>query len=93
MSHDSQRRKVLKQLGAATITTAAAALSVPVLNAQALTGSLLKGNIKQSVCAWTYGFLSLEQLCDVALELGLGAIDLVAPKDFGLFRYEYRSCQ
>ena len=92
MSHNSQRRKVLKQLGAATLTTAAAALSAPVLKAQIATGLPIKGNIRQSVCAWTYGFLTLEELCDVALELGLGAIDLVAPKDFGLLKTKGLHC-
>lgn len=91
MSNKTPRRKVLQQLAATTLTTAAAALSAPVLKAQPATG-MAKGNIKQSVCAWTYSFLSLSELCDTALELGLGAIDLVAPKDFGLLKEKGLHC-
>lgn len=42
----------------------------------------LKGNINHSVCRWCYDFLSLEELCLVAKEIGLSAIDLVGPKDW-----------
>ncbi|MCD2421653.1 TIM barrel protein [Niabella pedocola] len=42
----------------------------------------LKGNINHSVCRWTYGSLSLEQLCTTVKELGFAAIDLVGPKDW-----------
>lgn len=42
----------------------------------------LKGNIKHSVCSWTYNFLSLDELCIVVKKLGLKAIDLLAPKDW-----------
>jgi hydroxypyruvate isomerase len=42
----------------------------------------LKNNINHSVCAWTYSFLSIEELCKVVKEIGFGAIDLVAPKDW-----------
>jgi hydroxypyruvate isomerase len=41
-----------------------------------------KGNINHSVCAWTYSFLSIEELCKVVKDIGFGAIDLVAPKDW-----------
>ncbi len=42
----------------------------------------LKGNINHSVCQWTYNFLSLEELCKAVKEIGFGAIDLIAPKDW-----------
>ncbi|WP_300600386.1 TIM barrel protein [Niabella sp.] len=42
----------------------------------------LKGNINHSVCRWTYGNLSLEQLCANVKDLGFAAIDLVGPKDW-----------
>lgn len=41
-----------------------------------------KGNINHSVCAWTYSFLSIEELCKVVKEIGFGAIDLVGPADW-----------
>jgi hydroxypyruvate isomerase len=42
----------------------------------------LKGNINHSVCQWTYGFLSVEELCKVANDIGIPAIDLMGPKDW-----------
>jgi len=41
-----------------------------------------KGNINHSVCQWTYGFLPIEELCQVVKKIGFGAIDLVGPKDW-----------
>jgi hydroxypyruvate isomerase len=42
----------------------------------------LKGNINHSVCQWTYNHLRLDELCVMVKKLGLGAIDLIAPKDW-----------
>jgi len=39
----------------------------------------LKGNIKQSVCQWTYHKMPLDELCQTVKELGFSAIDLVGP--------------
>ncbi|HEX4877080.1 MAG TPA: TIM barrel protein [Chitinophagaceae bacterium] len=42
----------------------------------------LKDNINHSVCAWTYNFLSLDELCKTVKKIGFSAIDLLAPKDW-----------
>lgn len=42
----------------------------------------MKGNINHSVCAWTYNFLSIEELCQAVKKIGFSAIDLVGPKDW-----------
>ena len=42
----------------------------------------LRGNIRHSVCQWTYNFLSVEELCKVVKKIGFNAIDLIAPKDW-----------
>ncbi|MGZ3958904.1 MAG: hydroxypyruvate isomerase, partial [Flavisolibacter sp.] len=34
----------------------------------------LRGNIHHSVCRWTYGFLSLDELCTVVRNIGFSAI-------------------
>lgn len=44
----------------------------------------LKGNINHSVCRWTFGFLSLDELCQLCQEIGIKAIDLVGPTDWGI---------
>lgn len=46
----------------------------------------LKNNINHSVCRWTYNFLTLEELCVLAKEIGLKAIDLVGPKEWQILK-------
>ncbi len=74
-----RRRAALRSL-----LTGAAGLTLP-----ATTGFIspdeqtpLKGNIRHSVCSWTYDFLSLDELCRVVKQIGFAAIDLVAPDGF-----------
>ena len=42
----------------------------------------LKGNINHSVSRWTFGYLTLDELCIAVKEIGFSAIDLVGPKDW-----------
>ncbi|MCW3082085.1 TIM barrel protein [Segetibacter sp.] len=42
----------------------------------------LKGNIRHSVCYWTYNFIPLDELCARVKEIGFAAIDLAGPKDW-----------
>lgn len=42
----------------------------------------LKGNIRHSVCYWTYNFIPLDEMCVTVRKLGLKAIDLLPPKDW-----------
>lgn len=44
--------------------------------------SPLKGNLKQSVCRWTFPKHSVAQLCGVVKDIGFSAIDLVGPEDW-----------
>jgi hydroxypyruvate isomerase len=46
----------------------------------------LKNNINHSVCRWTYNFLSLEELCVLAKQIGLKAIDLIGPKEWHVLK-------
>jgi len=46
------------------------------------TSHRLKGNIRHSVCHWTYNFLPLDELCAAVKKIGFSAIDLVGPKDW-----------
>ena len=75
-----QRRTLIKNVlltGTAIATTPAAALASCEAPANA---PALKGNIHHSVCAWTYSFLSLDELCQTVKKIGFSAIDLVGPK-------------
>jgi hydroxypyruvate isomerase len=46
----------------------------------------LKGNINQSVCRWCFDELSVEELCNLAREIGLVGIDLLGPTDWPILK-------
>ena len=78
------RRKVLKRLVVGgSVVTGASAISWAE---KKWYNSALKGNINHSVCQWTYNFLPLEDLCKAVKNIGFGAIDLIAPKDWPMLQ-------
>jgi hydroxypyruvate isomerase len=81
MSHNQDRRKALKNIMAGSAAIAAAPL-LSSFNMENKKEKALKGNINHSVCQWTYGFLSVEELCKIAKNIGITAIDLMGPKDW-----------
>ena len=83
MSTTITRRSLLKTLAGGTLGLALA----PAMSHAKLT-SPLKGNIRHSVCRWTYGMLPLEDLCLVVKDLGFGAIDLVGPAEWDVLKKE-----
>ena len=46
----------------------------------------LQGNIHHSVCRWCYDSIPLETFCKSVKEIGIPAIDLVAPKDWPMLQ-------
>jgi hydroxypyruvate isomerase len=50
------------------------------------------GRLKQSVCRWCYGKVSLEDLCKEAKRLGLVGIDLLGPDDFATLKEHRLVC-
>ena len=77
------RRSLIKNIAVGSITLGTTG-SLPVFaenNSSKQSGSL-KGNIKHSVCRWTYSFLSLDELCSEVKKIGFNAIDLVGPKEW-----------
>jgi len=85
----ASRRKLLKQLGLGSLVATSGVATAGIIP---LGSSSLKGNINHSVCSWTYGFLSLSQLCDIARSIGIGAIDLVKPADFAILKEKNIDC-
>jgi hydroxypyruvate isomerase len=81
----SSRRSVIKNIVAGTAGIGLLGASQQAL-AKAMEDQPLKGNINHSVCRWTYDFLSLEELCILAKEIGLKAIDLIGPKDWHILK-------
>lgn len=80
------RREVIKSIiaGSAAISTAGMLSSFAKPNKNE--PFMLKGNINHAVCRWTYSFLSLEELCKVAKNIGIKAIDLVGPKEWDVLK-------
>ncbi len=85
----TSRRKILKQLAAGTLATAV--VPFQACATETMKEKELKGNINHSVCAWTLGQLSLDELCIEVKKLGLKAIDLVAPKDWPILQKAWYS--
>jgi len=78
------RRELLQTAAAATAATAAGGWIgvTPGQAASAERRAVNSGRIKQSVCRWCYGKISLEDLSGAAKRLGLVGIDLLGPADF-----------
>lgn len=77
------RRNMLKTLGSAAVMSGMAPLT-SFSNENKM--NALKGNIKHSVCRWTFGALSLDELCREIKSIGFTAIDLVGPKDWPVLK-------
>jgi hydroxypyruvate isomerase len=71
------RREWLKRGGAAALGTA---LGAPDL--ARLRPDLPAGRLKQSVCRWAFGGVTLPDLCKAGAAMGLAAIDLLQPADW-----------
>ncbi|HLX90369.1 MAG TPA: TIM barrel protein [Puia sp.] len=84
MPKKHSRRSAIKSFvaGTAALGTAAILPSYALSENKIQNKSSLKGNINHSVCQWTYGFLSLDDLCKVVKQIGFSAIDLLGPKDW-----------
>jgi hydroxypyruvate isomerase len=79
------RRTVIKTLASSAAgLTIAGKLSASETEVEQLTG--LKGNIKHSVCWWTYNFIPLDELCLAVKKIGFHAIDLVGPKEWPILQ-------
>ena len=79
MNTSITRRSLLKTLAGGTLGLA---LAPGFTHASAPR----KGNIRHSVCRWTYGMIPLEDLCGVVTDLGFSAIDLVGPAEWDILK-------
>jgi hydroxypyruvate isomerase len=80
----TSRRKLIKNmLAGSTALVAGQSFASSLPSGPQNIGPLkLKGNINHSVCRWCYNDIPLDVLCQSVKEIGFGAIDLVAPKDW-----------
>ena len=82
------RKEMIGRLTAGTLGAGVSSL-LPTLKAMNLPAEdplNLKGNINHSVCRWTYGQLSLDELCRAVKDIGFSAIDLVGPSEWDILK-------
>src|SRR6187399_3751999 len=83
----SNRREALKKIAAGTAAVTVAPFISSFATEESNSKKLkLKGNINHSVCQWTYNHIPLEELCVEVKKIGIGAIDLIAPKDWPMLK-------
>ena len=82
MTFDSGRRSSFKKM----ILGGAAVGSLSSFEMKEETPFKLKGNINHGVCAWSMRPLSLEELCANIKKVGVGAIDLIGPKNWEILK-------
>ena len=83
----SNRRDALKKIAAGTAAATVAPFISSFATEETTSKKLkLKGNINHSVCQWTYNHIPLEELCAEVKKIGIGAIDLIGPKDWPMLK-------
>jgi hydroxypyruvate isomerase len=65
-----------------TRRSAVRSVAAGALAASSQSAAPLKGRLKQSVSRWCYGKMSLDDLCQAAVRIGLKGIDLIDSKDW-----------
>lgn len=68
--------------GSAALATGTQLLSSFTPISKSLDSLKLKGNIHHSVCRWCYDSIPLDEFCQGVKDIGIPAVDLVAPKDW-----------
>jgi hydroxypyruvate isomerase len=82
MTQKQNRRTLLKNIALGTSAAIAAPAISFAKNFEKEKKYQLKGNINHSVSRWTFGYLSLDELCNAVKKIGFSAIDLTGPKDW-----------
>ncbi len=86
------RRKMIKTVTAGVLLMAGGGPLSCAAAERSSKKNTLKGNINHSVCQWTYGFITLDELCIYAKSIGLHAIDLLASKDWPTIQKHGLTC-
>jgi hydroxypyruvate isomerase len=82
MTFNSGRRSSFKKI----VFGGAAVGTLTSLDWKEMQPPMLKGNINHGVCAWSMRPLTLEELCANIKKVGVGAIDLIGPKNWDILK-------
>ncbi|KIC89778.1 hydroxypyruvate isomerase family protein [Flavihumibacter sp. ZG627] len=86
MKPENTRRYAMKKILAAGAGVALSPISSLASGCSEKSDNLMKGNINHAVCRWTYSFLSLDELCKQAKDIGIKGIDLVGPNEWDVLK-------
>ncbi len=86
----STRRKALKSM----MTTAAVGLTLGEAFAasEKVLPATLKGRVKHSVSRWCFNSIPLEKLCEEAVKMGIGSIELQGPEEWPIIQKYGLTC-
>ena len=76
MTTKLSRRAALKRIAGGA---AAASVASTLPTAWSADGARLKGNIHHSVSKWCYGKISLDDLCQACVDIGIESVELLGP--------------
>ncbi len=79
------RRDVIKKLSLGSLALTAVG-KLPAFTPASEGTATWKGNIKHSVCQWCVSFLTIEEMAQWIKSIGVGAIDLIGPKDWNILK-------
>ncbi len=89
MPSNQNRRTLIKTLLTGSVAMGAASMLPSFAAAKENlndTNVKLKGNVNHSVCQWCFSSIPLEELCIAVKEMGIGAVDLIGPKDWPMLQ-------
>lgn len=85
MAHPINRRELIKNLALGTLAVGLSPGSIAIgQEPQKMSNN--KNPIRHSVARWCYGFLPLEELCELCNSLQIEGIDLIGPKEWHLLK-------
>ncbi|MCH8549594.1 MAG: TIM barrel protein [Balneolaceae bacterium] len=81
------RKEAILKMGAAAGSASLLGFSGAVEKTRRLLGEAgLRGNINHAVTRWPYGSLSLDELCQASVDMGIKGIELVGPDDWAMLK-------
>jgi hydroxypyruvate isomerase len=87
MPHEPSRRMAIQQLLMSGVAISSlGALSFKEKEYDMKSEQVFKGRVNHSVCRWCFNQIPLEEFCLAVKKIGIGAIDLVGPKDWPILQ-------
>ena len=92
MTAEPTRRNVMLAAGAAAVALTAGLPDAQAQDPAALENIVKNARINHSVCHWCYNSIKLPEFAPAVKKMGLKAIDLITPRDFGILQEHGLTC-